>query len=94
MSNVVPFGKKPEPLEQWAAGETFCIACDHRWAATAPTGTVDLECPNCHTMKGKFRFEFKPSEGQLVRECRCSNQLFYITPDGHMCANCGIYQRY
>lgn len=21
-------------------------------------------------------------------------QLFYMTPDGHLCANCGIYQQY
>lgn len=45
-------------------------------------------------MKGKWKFEFAPSEGQMVRECNCGNQLFYLTPDGHLCANCGIYQAY
>jgi hypothetical protein len=30
----------------------------------------------------------------MIRECNCGNRLFYLTPDGHMCANCGIYQGY
>ena len=45
-------------------------------------------------MKGKWRFEFQPAPGQMVRECNCGNQLFYLTTDGHLCANCGVYQRY
>jgi hypothetical protein len=32
--------------------------------------------------------------GDMVRECRCGNQLFYIKPEGHMCANCGTVQDY
>lgn len=90
--NVVPFRSKI--VGQWGHGEAFCIACDHTWIAVAETGTVTLECPSCHTMKGKFKFEFAPAEGQLVRVCNCGNQLFYLTPDGHMCANCGTYQSY
>ena len=91
MSNVTPI--KPRP-EQTALGPAFCIACDHNWSAVAPTGTTELECPNCHAVKGHWKFEFYPSVGQSVRECNCGNQLFYLTPDGHMCANCGVYQRY
>ena len=79
---------------QHASGEAFCIQCGHKWIAVAPTGTVDLECPECQTMKGKWRFEFQPPDGTLVRECNCGNQLFYLTPEGHLCANCGIYQSY
>lgn len=86
--------RKPEEYEQTACGEAFCIACDHRWAAVAPTGTIDLECPNCKSMKGHWAFAFSPDVGQLVRSCYCGNQLFLLTPDGHMCANCGIYQEY
>jgi len=79
---------------QWGTGEAFCIGCKHEWVAVATTGTTELECPNCKSMKGIYRFQFMPSEGQLVRECNCGNQLFYLTPDGHLCANCGLYQRY
>lgn len=88
--NVIPFAKR----EQHGAGEAFCIACGHTWAATAPTGTVAMECPGCHAHKGRWKFEFFPSVGQMVRECQCGNQLFYLTTEGHLCANCGIYQRY
>ena len=80
--------------EQTAVGEAFCIQCKHTWIATAPVGVVDLECPECGTFKGKYKFEFHPAIGQLIRTCNCGNQLFYLTPDGHMCANCGIYQGY
>lgn len=79
---------------QTGCGEAFCIACDYRWTAVAPTGTIDLECPNCKSMKGHWAFAFSPEEGQLVRSCDCGNQLFLLTPDGHLCANCGLYQRY
>jgi hypothetical protein len=90
---VIAF-RKPEPQQQHAAGEAFCICCGHTWIAVAPTGTTQLECPECHTMKGHWKFEFAPSPGELVRECNCGNQLFYLTPQGHLCANCGVYQSY
>jgi predicted RNA-binding Zn-ribbon protein involved in translation (DUF1610 family) len=79
---------------QHGHGEAFCIGCGHTWQAVAPTGTTRFECPECGAMKGAWRFEFYPAEGQMVRECNCGNQFFYLTPDGHMCANCGTYQRY
>lgn len=93
MSNVVEF-RRPEEIDRHASGEAFCLHCRHEWIAVATLGTTQLECPECRTMKGKWRFEFKPAPGSLVRECSCGNQLFYLTPDGHLCANCGTYQRY
>lgn len=96
MSNVLPFARRPEPepAVQHGAGQAFCISCDHTWTAVVPTGVTQFECPACHRDTGMWKFPFAPSEGQMVRECRCGNQLFYLTPDGHLCANCGIYQRY
>lgn len=41
-----------------------------------------------------YKFAHAPSVGTSVRECDCGNRLFFITPEGHMCANCGTYQRY
>jgi hypothetical protein len=36
---VIAF-RKPEPQQQHAAGEAFCICCGHTWIAVAPTGTT------------------------------------------------------
>jgi hypothetical protein len=93
MNNIIKF-KSKEVDTQTASGEAFCIGCGEEWIAIAETGTLQLECPVCKTMKGKFRFEFCVAEGELVRECNCKNRLFYLTPLGHMCANCGICQEY
>lgn len=91
MSNVIAFKKVNE---QHGSGEAFCLQCKHEWVAVAPTGTIQLECPECHTLKGLFKFPFNIEVGQLVRACNCGNQLFYLSPEGHLCANCGIYQGY
>ena len=88
MSNVVSL------FEQTGSGPAFCLACNHTWHAVAPTGTTNIECPSCRRMTGHYKFEFAPADGQMVRECGCGNQLFYLTPAGHMCASCGVYQRY
>lgn len=86
--------KKPEPHVPHGTGMALCIACLHEWMAVAPTGTIALECPSCHLHKGRWKFDFYPNEGQMVRSCNCGNQLFYLTPNGHMCANCGTLQEY
>lgn len=93
MSNVIEFKQKPE-YDPHMTGEAFCIGCSHTWVAVAPVGTAQLECPACNAMKGHFKFECYPSEGEMIRECNCGNQLFYLTLKGHMCANCGTYQSY
>lgn len=92
MGEIVQF-RKPDSV-QYGEGEAFCNQCGHTWTAVAPTGTVQLECPSCHTMKGLFKFPFCVVEGQQVYTCNCGNQHFYLTPEGHLCANCGIYQEY
>lgn len=93
MSNVVAF-KQLEQKDPHGHGEAFCLGCGRTWIAVAPVGTTQLECPECRSMKGHWKFEFAPAEGTKVWACNCGNQLFYLTPDGHLCANCGIYQRY
>lgn len=79
---------------QTMRGDAFCLQCGHHWVAVAPPGTVRLECPECHTEKGLFKFECVVPDGTAVWECGCGNQLFYLTPVGHLCANCGVYARY
>lgn len=95
MGDVVPlFGTPEDQGVPTMTGEAFCILCDKEWVATAPVGTVWLECPDCHVQKGLFAFPAMPPEGTYVRECDCGNQLFILTPDGHFCPNCGQYQLY
>lgn len=97
-ADVIPFARRqappPEADGPHMSGEAFCIGCRHTWVAVAPAGTVDLLCPGCTSMKGMFKFATQPAPGTLVRVCRCENNLFYLTPDGHMCANCGQFQFY
>lgn len=89
-----PGGRQPapqEPKDSHGVGAAFCIGCRHEWQGIAPTGTTELECPACRTMKGRWKFEFAP---EIAWHCLCGNPYFYITAEGHMCANCGIYQEY
>lgn len=97
MSNVLSFpSKKEEPVEEvepTGEGPAFCFRCDHEWHAVAPVGTEHLQCPACLTYKGRYRYEFQPQEPVYTCEA-CTNQLYYLTPDGHLCANCGLYNEY
>lgn len=94
--SVIDFNKKKEEKElgQWASGAAICLQCKHEFVVTAPTGTVNFECPECHTHKAVYKFHFAPPPDTLVRECQCGNQFFFLTPEGHLCINCGTYQRY
>jgi hypothetical protein len=91
--NVIEF-KKPEK-DPHGQGLAFCICCKHEWQAVEPSGTFDgFECPECGSFKGKFKYEFMPAVGDVHFVCNCGNALFYIMPEGHLCANCGIYAEY
>lgn len=89
-----PAVSTPAPDVPHLTGEAFCQQCSHEWIAVAPVGTVRLTCPSCRTEKGLYKYECGVPEGELVRGCNCGNQLFYLTPDGHLCPNCGTYQSY
>lgn len=83
-----------EDAEPHLSGKGHCLNCHHVWVAVAPLDTVDLECPECHTMKGVFNYAVTPPDDVDVWTCSCDNQLFYITPEGHWCPNCGQYNSY
>ena len=91
MNNVVPFERKV--IEKHGTGEAFCLGCNHEWVAVAPIGLDTFECPECHTMKGRFKFEYSPPAG-ITWTCGCTNQLFNVTKEGIFCPNCGIYQEF
>lgn len=92
---VIPF-KPREKADPHLAGEAICIGCQHTWAAVAPVGTWQLECPSCHSSKGIWRNPVGGIEGDTVFTCQCGCQalvayrrdrLFYLK-----CMSCGIEQ--
>lgn len=82
------FAKKEEP---YLAGTCFCFSCRHEWAGCSPIGAIELECPECHSMKGRMKFEVVRDE--LHWRCLCDNPYFSITPTCIYCPNCGEKQR-
>ncbi len=71
------------------SGAAHCLQCKHEWTAVAPVGTVELECPACHTMKGLFRHACEPTAAWT---CGCGCYIFMISPKGIICWNCGDYK--
>ncbi len=87
MGDVVKFPEKKDPH---GMGDAVCSSCRHEWVAVAPVGTTQLECPACHTLKGRFKYPFAPPEDTLIWECRCGGtQFFLISPNIMFCPNCG-----
>ena len=62
MADVLKFPEKPfTPADDegsWGTGEAFCMHCKHEWVAVAPVDTVELECPQCSTHKGVFKYKW------------------------------------
>lgn len=73
------------------SGAAQCLGCGHKWAAVAPVGTFELECPECGLPKG--RFVAAVVRGELHWECACGCDLFRINKNGIVyCPNCGAEQ--
>ena len=83
---VIEFKKK----EPHISGEAICLSCGHNWVSIAPTGTIWLECPECHVVRGRFVYQCE--RDGLHWECDCGNDLFHVTEDGFYCPNCGLWQ--
>lgn len=75
MSKVVEFPPRCAPH---ATGDAICTRCRHEWVAVAPVGQTQLECPECGTHCGLFKFPFGPSVGDAMFTCDCGSSLFYI----------------
>jgi Zn finger protein HypA/HybF involved in hydrogenase expression len=72
------------------SGEAHCLICKKEWIAVCPIGTIWLECPDCHSMKGLMKYPVQREEPEWI--CNCGNDLFKITQDGFYCPNCGDWQ--
>lgn len=94
MSKVIKFPEpalKPSEEEgRIAQGTAKCMECKHEWEHEEPVENKFFECPECSLHKAKFKYPFDLEEGTYVAVCkRCDNMFMYITPEYHMCANCG-----
>jgi hypothetical protein len=90
LAEVIDFTKAKEEREPHCQGTAFCMVCNHEWEGVWPAGKIDLECPECHCMRGRSKFDISPGEGKQVWQCmRCENQLFNLLPDRVHCPGCG-----
>jgi hypothetical protein len=71
-------------------GEAICLTCKDESMASAPIGTVFMECEKCGTFKKVFKYEIIRDNDHWT--CGCGNDLFRITPEGTYCAVCGKRQ--
>ena len=84
--------KKKDPIDPHNSGKARCAECKYEWIAVAPTGTVALDCPQCESGKGYFRFPCYP-EGEDIWQCHCGCDVFVVVKSkGYMCWRCGEYQ--
>lgn len=84
MGEVININVNQPTLE----GSAICSHCHHEWHAVAPIGTYQLECPECRTEKGIWKYPVSPRDEYLF-ECNCGSQLFYCLPDCFQCRECG-----
>ena len=89
--SVISLQKFKEDNSPHLTGEARCVSCKHDWAAVAPVGTVELECPSCSLMTG--RFINTALRGDEYFECFCGCNLFMHHRDGGAyCAKCAEWK--
>ena len=86
MGDVTPINRHPT-----MEGEARCTQCGHCWEGVAPVGTIELECPQCHAMRGVFIYPIDPPLPE-VWQCGCGGDLFYVGKQAIVCARCGTTQ--
>lgn len=95
MAEVVPF-QRPDPIDPHLAGEALCLGCRHQWAAVAPVGVWQMECPSCASMKGIFRNPVGADVGDSLFRCLCGCEAltaYYHAGLFHLkCMSCGTDQ--
>lgn len=83
------FGDSSDPH---LTGRARCLGCKHEWEAVAPVGPVQLECPACGLVRGRFIYNVMHDGDHW--HCKCGNDLFRIMPDGTYCHACGTWQEF
>ncbi len=89
MAKIIDLAQAKLERSPHIAGEAFCPLCQHTWTGIWPAGTVNLECPSCHSLRGRSRYDISPAEGQQIWTCKCGEQFFNILADRVHCPGCG-----
>jgi hypothetical protein len=98
-ADVIPLRAR-EPEGPYLSGRARCLDCGHEWEASAPVGTVHLECPKCTTSKGVMRGPVGGDVGEAEWTCNCGGDVFKIvarkdgTFKGICCLRCGAHQTF
>lgn len=72
------------------SGMARCLACKHKWAAVAPPGTADLQCPACGLLRGAWQFGVSPPVGSNKYVClSCGCDVFRLSTLELLCIACG-----
>jgi len=92
MGDVVQLTDAKAKREPHLSGPARCFNCEQQWVAVAPVGTSGwLECPQCHLLRGRLIYPCLKADA-LHWKCHCGNDLFYVTPQGYYCPQCGVNQ--
>ena len=90
MTDVVDFTKAKQAREPHVSGHLYCRGCNHEWAAVWKPGTTEFECPECHSARGRLKFDVSPAPGTDIWTCvACDNQIFNLLKDRVHCPGCG-----
>lgn len=90
MPDIIDFAKAKQEREPHVSGQLYCQGCNHDWVAVWQPGTTEFECPECHAMRGRSKFDVMPDAQAQVWSCvACENQLFHLLKDRVHCPGCG-----
>lgn len=65
------------------------MLCLHTWQGIWPVGVTELECPSCHSMRGRGKWDIAPPSGRLIWTCDCGETFLNILDDRVHCPGCG-----
>lgn len=91
VNKIVNISKYRDDNSPTSSGECRCLLCGYTWTGVVPIGTIWLECGECHSMKGRFVYHCERDRSHWT--CNCGNDLFFATPEGFYCPNCGDWQK-
>ncbi len=91
VDKIISLEKYKEDSSPSSSGECKCLSCGNKWVGVTPIGVIWMECPSCGLIRGRFIHHHERDGSKWV--CNCGNDLFYITPKGCYCPNCGDWQK-
>lgn len=88
---IVDLAAARKEREPHMTGAAACMVCHHSWVGVAPIGTHELECPECHSIKGYYVNPVVIGEERW--HCHCGSYVFHIHREhGPYCVQCATPQ--